>query len=436
MSTERVQIALAGVNHRSASVALREQLALSGERQQGALQKVMSSLPVDEAVVLSTCNRVELVIAAKQSQLERLTPELDQVFAQISGVSRETLSPHLYQHSQRGAVTHLFRVASGLDSMVLGEPQILGQLKSAYRVAQEAGATKSVLNRLFHRAFRVAKVVRTRTKIGHHAVSVCFAAREVAQQIFGELGEASVMVFGAGEMGTLALKHFQAAGARQPYIVNKTLSRACELAEQCDGIPLTFQNAQSFLGKADIVIGACTLAPGDAPLVSRAQVESSLRARQGRPQFFVDLSVPRNFESSIDGLADVFLYNIDDLDTIVQRNLAGRELEVDRAQLFVDEEVERFCGWLAGRDVESSIRELASQVHHYSDIEVSKTFRRLRRASGGNVSDEQLQSALEDLAQGLLAKVLHQPLTALRELSQEEPAAVAQFRKLFLPRNR
>lgn len=432
MSTERVEIALAGVNHRSAGVALREQLALNGERQQSALQAVLSTLPVDEAVVLSTCNRVELVIAGKQSQLAALTPDIDQVFAQISGVSREALTPHLYQHSARGAVTHLFRVASGLDSMVLGEPQILGQMKTAYRVAQEAGATKSVLNRLFHRAFHVAKVVRTRTKIGHHAVSVCFAAREVAQQIFGDLHECSVMVFGAGEMGSLALKHFQAAGAMQPFVVNKTLARACELAEQCGGVPLTFQNAPSFLAKADIVIGACTLPPGEAPLVTRAQVESGARSRQGRPQFFVDLSVPRNFESTIDGLSDVFLYNIDDLDSIVQRNLAGREQEVDRAQLFVDEEVDRFCGWLAARDVESSIRELASQVHLYSDIEISKTFRRLRRAGDGGISDEQLQAALEDLAQGLLAKVLHQPITTVRELSQAEPSALAQFRKLFL----
>ena len=431
-TAERVAVALAGVNHRSATVAVRERLAMNGERQERALEEIFSLSPVDEAVVVSTCNRVELVIAGKQSQLDLLTPELDGIFSRISGVSTEALRPHLYQHSSRGAVNHLFRVAAGLDSMVLGEPQILGQLKTAYRVAQEVGTTKSVLNRLFHRAFRVAKVVRTRTKIGHHAVSVCFAAREVAQQIFGDLRDASVMVFGAGEMGTLALKHFQSAGAVQPYVVNKTLARACELAEQSGGVPLTFQNVPSFLSKADVVIGACTLTPGDPPLVTRAQVEAAQRLRQGRPQFFVDLSVPRNFDTGLDGLSDVFLYNIDDLDSIVQRNLAGRELEVDRAQVFVDEEVDRFCGWLAARDVENSIRELASQVNLYSDIEIAKTLRRLRREGGEGISETQLQAALQDLANGLLAKVLHQPITSVRELSAVEPSALAQFRKLFL----
>ncbi|MFN8388956.1 MAG: glutamyl-tRNA reductase [Bdellovibrionota bacterium] len=431
---EHPLIQVTGLNHRTAAVELREQLALQDGEQPKVLERLLAVPAVEEALVLSTCNRVEVVIAAKkEAACAELTDGLSRALSDCSGVAAGAFRQHLYHHRARSAVSHVFRVASGLDSLVVGEPQVLGQLKAAYEQASAAGTAKEVLHRLFHRAFRAAKVVRSKTGIGHNAVSVCYAAKELAEQIFGDLSQAHVMLVGAGEMGALALKHFAAAGVKQFSVVNKTLARACELAEVYGGLPLQLSQLARHLPNADIIIGTSSLPTGSDPLVSLEDVSRSVQSRSGLPQFYLDLSVPRNFPAGIDSLPDAFLYNIDDLERVVQENMSSRLLEAKRAEGIIDQQVEQFWQWLKRRRVDDSIRELAARYRSFEESEIQKTLRRLQRL-GLPAESAELRIALEDLSQALLAKTLHQPVTSLRELVQSDPAALDLFRELFLGR--
>lgn len=425
---------LSGVNHRSAAVELRERLAVpDDQRTRNVLGDALSIPEVDEAVVVSTCNRVELLVAGRGSAVNSLETKMEDLFASLSGVPRKSLSGTMYHYADRDAVQHLFRVAAGLDSMVLGEPQVLGQVKTAYRLAQSSGATKTLLNRLFHRAFGVAKLVRTKTKLGRYAVSMCYASRQIAEQIFGDLHETTLMLLGAGEMGSLALKHFAAAGVKEVFIVNKTYERAIDLARLVGGVPLTFSQISHFLPQSDIIVGACTVPPGSPALIDRDAAQRAAKARAGRPQFYIDLAVPRNLDSAIDQLDGSFLYNVDDLESIVRKNQEGREQEVAHAEIIVGEEVERFFDWVGRRDYERSLADLAASLDEVRAREVGKTIRRLTREGVVAAETDAVKQALDDLAQSLVAKVLHRPLSAVRSNSAEDASLADAFRRLFSP---
>lgn len=427
-STLLGELVVTGLNHRSAPLELRERFALPDEQKREVLSQLRASPMVREAVVVSTCNRVELVVAGSGAPLQSLAEE---VFSTVAGVSSKEFRGAMYHLSERDAVAHVFRVAAGLDSLVLGEPQILGQVKSAYELARQEGAAGSLLHRLFHRAFHIAKVVRTNTGIGQQAVSVCYAAKELAERIFGDLSEAAVMLVGAGETGALAAKHFARAGTKEFFVVNKSLPRACELAEAYQGIPLTFATMKGYLARADIVIGASQLPPGAPAVIDLGEASKAAKARLGRAQFYIDLGVPRNFAAEIGELADTFLYNVDDLEQVVRENRAGRVAEAARAEVLVEEEVDRFSRWLERREVESTIRNLQMYLRELEDAEVRRTMRRLTRPTVEPLSREAMEGALHDFAQSLLAKTLHRPLTSIRSESNDESSLLQAFRTLF-----
>ncbi len=423
-------ITLSGVNHRSAAVDVREKLALDEGLSRTALKQILSTTKIDEAVVVSTCNRVEVVTASVSGEAAQdQQAAVFECLAEISGVPHRSLSSHLYHLDGTNAVGHVFRVASGLDSLVVGEPQILGQLKSAYEFAQSQGATSRILNRLFHRAFGVAKAVRSQTKIGQNAVSVAYAGRELARQIFGDLCHASVLLIGTGETGVLATKHFVAAGVRQLFVASRSLERASALARECHGVPLVTEQLGDFLPLADIVIGATGLVANESFVLSRTQVSDALAERVGRVTFFIDLGVPRNFDPEISEISDAFLYNIDDLEGIVKQNVDARLVEAESAQSILEEEVEKFGQWLHRCAVEREIGAFMREMDHSRMDEVEKTVRRLHKET--NVPDHLVRAALDDFSRSWTKKLLHQPLNVLREEGADDGAVLALFKKVF-----
>ena len=423
---------LSGLSHKATPVEIRERFAIKREDYRTLLGEVLTHPAIDEAVLLSTCNRTELITAGDSENVSYLRDHIEEVFEHVSGVARASFSGNMYHLERDEAVSHLFRVAAGLDSMVVGEPQVLGQLKSAFEEASDCGATKELLNRLFHRAFGVAKAIRTETRIGHSAVSVCYAAKELASKIFGDLRSASVLLLGAGETGALALKHLQAAGTSRLLVANKTLQRAATLAESFNALALELSKVDEVLAEADIVIGACSLSIEDSPLLTRESVQSVLRQRKGRPQFFIDLAVPRNFSEHIAELPDAFLYNIDDLEQVVARNLDARSIEVRRAQVIVDDQVRKFTAWLQSRVAVPAIRGAQQRISHIQDMELAKTMRRLRRAGLDEKQCKDIESALADYSQAIVGKLLHRPLHAVRERGATDPAVLSAFKEFFL----
>lgn len=429
----RPVLQVTGLSHHTADVELREKFSLSGSVQSEVLEKVIDLAEVEEAVVLDTCNRVELVVSAKpETKPEKLAHALEGVLSGVSEVQRKAFSQFLYHHREKSAVNHVFRVASGLDSLVVGEPQVLGQLKDAYEQASKTGAAGRVLHRLFHRAFRVAKAVRTHTGISQNAVSVCFAARELALQIFGDLSDSTVLLLGAGDTGALALKHFASSGVEKFIILNKTVSRASELADLCSGTAASLEHIGDHLHKADVVIGAASLSTSDEYLVSGKQVEEALRERGNKPQLYLDLAVPRNISPAIDNLSDAFLYNVDDLEGVVRENINSRLAEAQRAEGIVALEVDRFWEWFEDFPVENSIRELAVRCDEYRNQEVEKTLKRLQRLGVSQEANGEFRAALDDMANAVLAKALHDPLTAVRGRGKDDPELLTFFRRVFL----
>jgi glutamyl-tRNA reductase len=427
------KIRVSGINHHKANISLREAFAVDHDEAPKVLAKVLSKPGVKEAVIVSTCNRVEVVSAFDQFGVrDGFSTHIEDIFSEYSGFKTEEFAGSLYHLKGKEAVAHLFRVSAGINSLVVGEPQILGQLKNAYQVACSQGTTSVLLNKLFHRAFSVAKAIRTHTRIGHNAVSICYAARELARQIFGDLSKASVMLIGVGDTGALALKHFKAAGVNQFFIANKTQARATELAGLVNGISLNLSNFKQFLAQADIVIGACALKRDDSHLLSKDDITNAQKLRPGRPQFYIDLGVPRNFCSSINQVPDAFLYSIDDLKEVVNKNLSSRELEVQRAEALVDLEVEKFCRWLNIHRLEPTIKRLKMQCLTHQNEEVRKTLRRLKHANLTPDQEHIVNQALHALCDSLLAKTLHKPITYLKDSAITNQELEDVFCELFL----
>ncbi|MFO7803979.1 MAG: glutamyl-tRNA reductase [Desulfovermiculus sp.] len=417
------EIILVGLNHRTAPVDVREQYALpdTGPRELALLEP---SSPVQEALTLSTCNRVE-VLAVVNSGCNPTTPILSAWSARC-GQDADLLREHIYTYQGAKAVEHMFRVASSLDSMVVGEPQILGQLKQAYRQAVEQGTSRTIINRLMHKAFSVAKRVRSETRIAQSAVSISFAAVELAKEIFGDLSRQQAMLIGAGEMAELAATHLLNSGLSRLVVANRTLDRAREMAERFQGRAIPYCDLLSHLHTADIVISSTG---ATQPILHARDMGPILKQRKNRPMFFIDIAVPRDIDPDVNQLDNVYLYDIDDLKGVVEENMAHRREEAGLAQEIVSQEVDKFKDWLHSLELTPTIVDLLNQGDALARKEAERTLKRL----GPEVSPE-TEKAVHTLAQSLAKKLYHPAITFLKRRGQEADQAqyyVSLTRRMF-----
>jgi len=414
-------VVVMGLNHTTAPVAVRERLAFSDATLAEALAHFRPP-EVQELVILSTCNRVEMYM--QTSDVEASVASAVAFVAACHAVPPPQFMPHLYQWSDLEAVRHLFRVAASLDSLVLGEPQILGQVKVAYLAAQAAGRTGMIFSQLFERALRVAKTIRTETGISDHAVSVSYAAVELAKKIFESLQQRTVMVLGAGDTAELAARHLVSQGVTSVFITNRTSERAVLLAQALQAKAIPWEAFPEHLAYTDIVISS-TSAPH--PIIEPAMVREALRARRGRPMFFIDIAVPRDIDPVVNTLENVFLYDIDDLHNVVQENRRERQHEALAAEALVWQEVQQFQQWLAVRDAVPTIVAMRQHAEAIRLQELEKALHKL------GPLDERQRRALEALTCGIVNKLLHAPTVYLKRASPEEQVrdAVHVVRHLF-----
>ncbi len=388
-----------GINHRTAPLTLREQVAFHAEELRQALNDLTGSGRVLEAAILSTCNRTELYCQADDPQAAA------RWLAEYRRLSLDEIESCLYTHPDRDAVRHIFRVACGLDSMVLGEPQILGQMKEAVRIAREAGSLGTTLNKLFQQSFSVAKDVRSTTAIGANIVSMAAASVHLAERIFGNIAEQRVLFIGAGEMIGLCAAHFAAQKPQQIVIANRTVDRGRELAERYGATAIRLEDVAERLAEFDIVV-SCTAS--QLPIIGLGLVERAIKARRHRPVFMVDLAVPRDVEVEVGELDDVFLYTVDDLAQIVESGLESRQSAVVDAEAIVDLRVEDFLQWLHTRESVPLIRALRDKAERMRRHEVEHALKLLGKG-------EPPEAVLEQLSQRLTNKYLHAPTQALNQ---------------------
>jgi glutamyl-tRNA reductase len=424
LANRNTDLLIVGLNHHSAPVEVRERLAFSNGALDSALRRLVDFEIVREGTILSTCNRVEMMMCATDlgAAKERATAFL----AEEQQVTGTLFEKHLYVHVGKDAVSHLFRVAASLDSLVVGEPQILGQVKDAYSAASNQGTLGVVLHRCFHKAFSVAKRVRSETQIAAKAVSVSSAAVDLARSIFDHLEDKTAMVIGAGEMGEHAVRHLQSHGISTVLVTNRTFSRAVELAQEFNGTVVPFEQFPKHLRLADVVIGS---AGGSDYLLEPAAIAEALHERKCRPMFFIDLGVPRNFDPRINDLENVFLYDIDDLEQVIEDNRDEREREAMKAELIVAEEVETFWQGLSGLEVTPTIVALREKAEAIRQREVEKTLAALRDLP------PHVQKAIEALSSSITNKLLHPPIAYLKSNSRNgdvpESLGPAVVRQIF-----
>jgi glutamyl-tRNA reductase len=408
-----------GVNHNSAPLAVRERLAVPDTQLPDAVQHLVKQPGVEEGMVLSTCNRVEVITSSSESPAD-LRGYLRSYF----GVSPDTIAPHLYEYQEREAVRHVFRVASSLDSMVVGEPQILGQVKEAYSVARSLGAINSALEALLSRAFAVAKKVRSETAIGSSSVSIASVAVQLAEKIFGSLEGKTVYLIGAGKMAELAARHLISHGAGKMIISNRTQERAVTLAQAFGAQTVPFENLHETAAQADIIL---TSTGATEPLFRREQGERLLKGRRNRPVFFIDIAVPRNVHPEVNKLDNLFVYDVDDLQSVASSNSAERKKEAERAESIVEAEVERFTQRIKSLHMVPTILSLQEYCETIRQAEIDRIRGRL-----GRITPEQ-EAAIEAMTRGIINKLLHTPITTLKSSAAEPEAATIQemVRKLF-----
>ncbi len=397
-----MQLFTLGLNHMSAPIAIREGVAFAAERLQEALVEFTRKQPVREAAILSTCNRTEMYCASGEPGAAL------QWLADYHRVSPQELKSYTYILEAPQAVRHAFRVASGLDSMVLGEPQILGQMKEAARSAEAAGTLGTTLNRLFQRSFAVAKEVRTQTPIGANVVSMAAASVKLAQRIFPSLAEQKVLFIGAGEMIELAATHFAAQHPRAIAFANRTIERAEHLAPRFNARALPLRDLPEYLPEFDVVV-SCTAS--SLPILGKGTVERTIRARRHRPMFMVDLAVPRDIEPEVGQMDDVFLYSIDDLAELVKEGLDTRQSAVAQAEAIIETQVGSFLHWMKSRENVPLIRTLRESAETARRAEMDRAMRMLARG-------DDPKAVLEALSHGLTNKLMHGPTQALNQSEQ------------------
>ena len=398
-----MKLLVTGLNHKTAPVELRERLAFAEGALPGALGDLLAQPGIDEGLILSTCNRVEVAVSAEDAV--DAAAVVERFLAAARGVPLEAFRDLLYHYQDREAIRHLCRVAASLDSMVVGEPQILGQLKAAYAAAKAQGAVDSLLESVLTRAFSVAKRVRSETGIGESGVSVSWAAVELAREIFGSLEGKKVLLVGAGKVSQLAARRLRRSGVRAILVANRTYERAREMAAEFQGGIVEYERFPAALPEVDILI-ASTAAPGY--LLRKSEMRRVMEARRGRPMFLIDLAVPRNLEPAVNELDGAFLYDIDDLEKVVQANLGERRKRAELAEQIVAEEVERMMLRLRAREVTPTIVSLQVQLEQIRAAELERV-----RGKLGPLTEEQ-EEVLEALTRGIVNKIAHGPISELR----------------------
>lgn len=399
-----MNIIVVGLSHKTAPVEIRERIAFPPEAMANPLQQMLDLPSVSEALIVSTCNRVELYAVSRQ--VDAAIIEMKQFLADFHDLHLEPLQEHLYDFSGTEAIQHVLRVTASLDSMVIGEPQILGQIKTAYGYACESHTAGVILNRFLRKAFSVAKRVRNETAIASNAVSVSFAAVELARKIFDSLENKTVMLIGAGEMCELAAKHFVNNGVSKVLVTNRTFSRAEKLAEEFDGVAVNFDNFQEQLHRVDIVLSS-TGAPDY--VLSAKKLKEVSKARRYKPMFLIDIAVPRDIDPAANKLDSIYLYDVDDLQGVVQANLKGRQKEAAKAELIINDEVEQFCAWLSTLEVKPTIVALRRRMEQIRQGEFEKTLSSLT-----GLEDKE-RKAIEAMSNAIVNKILHHPTYILKQ---------------------
>ena len=394
-----------GINHKTAPVEIREKVAFAAENLAQALKELVSEEAVNEAAILSTCNRTELYCSLNSANRDVLINWI----SHFHHLQNEELAPYIYSYADNEAVQHILRVASGLDSLVMGEPQILGQIKDAYTHANDAGAIGQQLNRLFQHTFSVAKEVRTNTAIGSNPVSVAFAAVSLAKQIFSNLNEHTALLIGAGETIELVARHLKEQGIKKMIVANRTVERAQLLASQFEAEAIPLAEMPDRLVEADVVISSTA---SQLPILGKGAVESALKQRKHKPIFMVDIAVPRDIEPEVGKLRDVYLYTVDDLHEVIEENRKSRQAAAEEAEEIIENQVEHFMGWLRSLDSVDTIRNFRAQAELTRDACIKQAERQL--AAGKDPQD-----VLQELGRTLTNKLIHAPTAKMNQAAVE-----------------
>lgn len=407
-----------GINYQTAPVSVRERLSFPTEALQPSLQELYNVNEISEAAILSTCNRTEFYCAASTANQQIL---VDWV-ARNKRLQASELTPYLYSHTDKALIRHIFRVACGLDSMILGEPQILGQMKTAYQAACDAGTLGKQLGKLFQHTFTAAKKVRTDTAIGSSPVSVAFAAVQLAQQIFDKLNQQTALLIGAGETIELTARHLTQQGIGRLIIANRTYDKAHALAMQFNGYAIALSELPDHLAEADIVISSTASA---LPILGKGRVESALKKRKHKPMFMVDLAVPRDIEAEVEQLRDVYLYTVDDLQHTIDQNMNSRRQAAEQAEEIIDAQVENFVAWLRAQGAQSTIRDYRFTAEKTRDEALAKALSALKNGASA-------EATLNRLAHTLTNKLIHTPSTQIRIAAENERHdLIAAAREIF-----
>ena len=406
-----------GINHQTAPVDIREKVAFSPDRMNEALHELQGLPAVNESVIVSTCNRTEIYCNTSDD-----IDSVQQWLAGFHGLNSESLNPYIYSHTDSDAARHLFRVACGLDSLVLGEPQILGQLKDSYENARDKNSLNSILDRLFQHSFSVAKRVRTDTDIGSNPISVAFTAVSLSKQIFGQLDKLHALLIGAGETIELVARHLVSQSVGSITIANRSIERAQKLADLVEGEAVSINHVPEELVKADIVISSTA---SQLPILGKGATESALKERKRRPIFMVDLAVPRDIEAEVGELEDIYLYTVDDLKNVVDENIRSRQAAAESAQEIINVEVSAFQNWLRTHQSADDIRDLRSQA----DLLKQQT---LVKAKTMFEQDQDIDKALDFLANTLANKLMHGPTMEMRKALKNNDAATIELLKSLM----
>jgi glutamyl-tRNA reductase len=405
-----MEILIVGLSHKTAPLDIRETISFSDKNMDEGVRALVSSPSVSEGLIISTCNRVEVYSAVSKKKVQDARDEIVQFLADFHKVQREKLDPHIYTMTGEECVSHIFRVASSLDSMVVGEPQILGQVKDAFGCAANARATGNILNRLLHKAFSVAKRVRSETRIATSAVSISFAAVELAKKIFGELEGKTVMLVGAGEMAELAARHLLNNGIEHIIVANRTYENAVKLAEDFKGAAVPFDELAQQMELADIVISS-TGAPN--VIIDKTMVKEVIKRRRNKPMFFIDIAVPRDIDPKVNEVQNVYAYDIDDLQGVVEANIKARSKEAAKAEEIVGGEIKQFTDWMRSRESFPTIVALRDWAEDIRKSELEKTLKRM------NGLTEMDTKRIEAMSEAILNKILHRPISRMKNAAHE-----------------
>ena len=408
-----VNLILVGVNHKTTPVEIREKLAFTKGKIEESVDRLFNFPDIIEHTILSTCNRVE--IYARANCQDSAIKAIKQFICDFHEVSPVELEDHFYSYRNEEAVEHLFRVSSSLDSMILGEAQILGQVKDAYSLAKDLRSTGLVLNQLFEKAFSIAKKVREETGIAERSVSISSAAVELAQKIFDDLENRTVMLVGTGEMAELAAKHLISYGVKTVYVTSRTYDRAANLARTLNGSALDFEAFKNELHRADIVI---TSTSASNFIIKKEMVEKAIHERKNKPIFFIDIAVPRDIEPDVNDLENIYLYDIDDLHVVVSANMKEREKEADNAMNFISQEVTKFNNWVGTLDAVPTIVEIRKKAENIRMQEIEKTLKKISYLS------EDDKKLLRQMSSSMVNKILHKPTIKLKQKTQSEDGHV------------